>query len=64
MTTFMILKNKVTLSSLNKVCLNGSVIKWQDKINHLDIVNVNLNDDDCHSKRCGFNGAVNKLISN
>ena len=44
-------------------CLNGFVIKWTDKINHLGHI-INHGDDDCLSKQCGFNGLVSKFNSN
>ena len=36
-------------------CLNGFVIKWIYKINHLGHI-IYHGDDDCLSKQCGFDG--------
>ena len=42
--------------------LNGFVIKWTDKINHLGHI-INHGDDDCLNKQGGFNGLVDRLTS-
>ena len=42
-------------------CLNGCVIKWTDKINHLGHI-INHGDYDCLSKQCGFMVWLTSLI--
>ena len=62
----MCIKFGCPVTDIDKVYLNGSIVKWVDCVKHLgNIVNNRLkNDDDCSLKKSIFIGNVNQLMGN
>ena len=62
----MCIKFGSSVTADENVYIDGCLIQWVDQVKHLgNTVNSKLTDnDDCYSKRCVFNGSVNKLIGN